>query len=110
MTEPSSRYQDRGRRVEGPGCLPLAPGSLQLPGTQGSQFLAPPGPLGPLTPPQWDADQQLDGLKGLLSQLCGLLLDSGDPRGAPAEAADSGPPGKADPTSLPHPEPRCPSH
>ncbi|XP_059527261.1 E3 ubiquitin-protein ligase TRIM65 isoform X2 [Myotis daubentonii] len=59
---------------------------------QGSQLLAPPGPLGPLTPPQWDADQQLDGLKEFLNQLCGLLLDNGDPHGAPAEAADLGPP------------------
>ncbi|KAM7067299.1 E3 ubiquitin-protein ligase TRIM65 isoform 2-T2 [Molossus nigricans] len=57
---------------------------------QESQLLAPPGPLAPLTPPQWDADQQLDGLKESLSQLCGLLLDKGDPGGAPAEAADSG--------------------
>ncbi|XP_008153407.2 tripartite motif-containing protein 65 isoform X1 [Eptesicus fuscus] len=74
---------------------------------QGSQLLAPPGPLGPLTPPQWDADQQLDGLKGLLSQLCGLLLDSGDPHGAPAEAADSGPPETPGALAL-VPSPVCP--
>lgn len=79
-------------------------------GAQGSQLLAPPGPLGPLTPPQWDADQQLDGLKELLSQLCGLLLDNGDPLGAPAEAADLDPLGKADPRSLTQPEPCCPCH
>ncbi|XP_036921209.1 tripartite motif-containing protein 65 isoform X2 [Sturnira hondurensis] len=55
---------------------------------QESQLLEPPGPLGPLTPPQWDADKQLGSLKECLSQLCGLLLDEDGPRGAPAEAAD----------------------
>lgn len=54
----------------------------------------PPEPLGPLTPPQWDEDQQLGDLKESLSQLCGLLLDKGSPPGAPAEAADLGPMGK----------------
>ncbi|XP_065765559.1 E3 ubiquitin-protein ligase TRIM65 isoform X2 [Muntiacus reevesi] len=57
---------------------------------QESQQLVPPGPLGPLTLPQWDEDQQLGGLKEPLSQLCALLLEEGThPRG-PAEAADLG--------------------
>ncbi|KAF6097895.1 tripartite motif containing 65 [Phyllostomus discolor] len=55
---------------------------------QESQLLQPPGPLGPPTPARWDADEQLGGLKGCLSQLCSLLLDEGGPHGAPAEAAD----------------------
>ncbi|XP_054448873.1 E3 ubiquitin-protein ligase TRIM65 [Pteronotus mesoamericanus] len=55
---------------------------------QESQLLAAPEPLGPLTPPQWDADKQLGGLKECLSQLCGLLLDEGGSHGAPADTAD----------------------
>ncbi|XP_023387477.1 tripartite motif-containing protein 65 isoform X2 [Pteropus vampyrus] len=58
---------------------------------QESQLLVPPGPLGPLTPPQWDEDQQLGGLKESLSQLCDLLLDKEGPPEALAEAADLGP-------------------
>ncbi|KAM8786932.1 E3 ubiquitin-protein ligase TRIM65 [Rhynchonycteris naso] len=58
---------------------------------QESQLLVPPVPLRPLTPPQWDEDQQFDGLKEILSQLCGLLLDKGDPCGIPAKADDLGP-------------------
>ncbi|XP_059988882.1 E3 ubiquitin-protein ligase TRIM65 isoform X3 [Lagenorhynchus albirostris] len=57
---------------------------------QESQLLAPPGPLGPLTLPHWDEDQQLGGLKESLSQLCALLLEEGGHPGAPAEAADFG--------------------
>ncbi|XP_057392362.1 E3 ubiquitin-protein ligase TRIM65 [Balaenoptera acutorostrata] len=57
---------------------------------QESQLLAPPGPLGPLTLPHWDEDQQLGGLKESLSQLCALLLEEGGHPGAPAEAADLG--------------------
>ncbi|XP_020771262.2 E3 ubiquitin-protein ligase TRIM65 isoform X2 [Odocoileus virginianus] len=57
---------------------------------QESQQLVPPGPLGPLTLPQWDEDQQLGGLKELLSQLCALLLEDGAHPGGPAEAADLG--------------------
>lgn len=58
---------------------------------QASQHLAPLGPLGPLTPPLWNEDQQLGDLKEFLSQLSVVLLDKGDPHGAPAEAADLGP-------------------
>ncbi|KAF6300051.1 tripartite motif containing 65 [Rhinolophus ferrumequinum] len=75
---------------------------------QESQLLVPPGPLEPLTPPQWDEDQQLGDLKESLSQLCGLLLDKGSPPGAPAEAADLGPmevPGPLAPVPSP---PVCP--
>lgn len=75
---------------------------------QESQLLMPPEPLGPLTPPQWDEDQQLGDLKESLSQLCGLLLDKGSPPGAPAEAADLGPmevPGPLAPVPSP---PVCP--
>ncbi|XP_043761415.1 tripartite motif-containing protein 65 isoform X3 [Cervus elaphus] len=57
---------------------------------QESQQLVPPGPLGPLTLPQWDEDQQLGGLKETLSQLCALLLEEGAHPGGPAEAADLG--------------------
>ncbi|XP_028340158.1 E3 ubiquitin-protein ligase TRIM65 isoform X3 [Physeter macrocephalus] len=57
---------------------------------QESQLLAPPGPLGPLTLPHWDEDQQVGGLKESLSQLCALLLEEGGHPGAPAEAADFG--------------------
>lgn len=81
----------------GPTRLPLVPWlTAAVPGTQESQLLEPPGPLGPLIPPRWDADEQLGGLKGCLSQLCGLLLDESGPRGAPAEA-DLVPTGKAAP-------------
>ncbi|KAI5283004.1 Tripartite Motif-Containing Protein 65 [Manis pentadactyla] len=63
---------------------------------QESQFLEPPVSLGPLTPPQWDEDHQLGGLKESLRHQCDLLLDKrGHPR-LPAEAADLGPMGKAD--------------
>nr|XP_012634303.1 tripartite motif-containing protein 65 isoform X2 [Microcebus murinus] len=58
---------------------------------QESQLLEPPGPLGPLTPLQWDEDQQLGDLKELLSQLCGLLLEERGRPGAPEKAADLGP-------------------
>ncbi|XP_012517828.1 PREDICTED: tripartite motif-containing protein 65 isoform X2 [Propithecus coquereli] len=58
---------------------------------QESQLLEPPGPLGPLTPLQWDEDQQLGDLKELLSQLCGLLLEERGRPGAPAKAADLSP-------------------
>ncbi|XP_037013887.2 tripartite motif-containing protein 65 isoform X3 [Artibeus jamaicensis] len=74
---------------------------------QESQLLEPPGLLGPLTLPQWDADKQLGGLKESLSQLCGLLLDEDGPlldEGTPAEAADLAPmeaPGV--PASVPSP-------
>ncbi|XP_059938447.1 E3 ubiquitin-protein ligase TRIM65 isoform X2 [Mesoplodon densirostris] len=57
---------------------------------QESQLLVPPGPLGPLTLPHWDEDEQLGGLKESLSQLCALLLEEGGHPGAPAEAADFG--------------------
>lgn len=93
-----------GAAVGGPACLPLVSKLIAaVPGTQESQLLVPPGPLGPLTPPQWDEDQQLGGLKESLSQLCGLLLDKEGPSEAPAEAADLGPMGKADSRSLPTP-------
>nr|XP_005585056.1 PREDICTED: tripartite motif-containing protein 65 isoform X1 [Macaca fascicularis] len=58
---------------------------------QESQLLQPPGPLGPLTPLQWDEDQQLGDLKQLLSRLCGLLLEEGGHPGAPAKPVDLGP-------------------
>ncbi|XP_037665876.1 tripartite motif-containing protein 65 isoform X2 [Choloepus didactylus] len=58
---------------------------------QESQLLVPPGSLGPLTLPQWNGDQQLEGLKETLSQLCGLLLKEEDHPGVPAEDADSDP-------------------
>nr|KAF6459512.1 tripartite motif containing 65 [Rousettus aegyptiacus] len=67
---------------------------------QESQLLVPPGPLEPLTPPQWDEDQQLGGLKESLSQLCGLLLDKEGPPEAPTETADLGP--------MEAPDPRAP--
>ncbi|XP_010997634.3 E3 ubiquitin-protein ligase TRIM65 isoform X2 [Camelus dromedarius] len=57
---------------------------------QESQLLVPPGPLGPLTLPQWNEDGQLGDLKESLSQLCTLLLEEGGHPGAPAEAADLG--------------------
>ncbi|XP_039082126.1 tripartite motif-containing protein 65 isoform X2 [Hyaena hyaena] len=57
---------------------------------QESQLLAPPGRLGPLTPLQWDEEQQLAGVESL-SRLCGLLLDEGSHPRAPAEPADLGP-------------------
>ncbi|XP_012909868.1 E3 ubiquitin-protein ligase TRIM65 isoform X2 [Mustela nigripes] len=74
---------------------------------QESQLLAPPAPLGPLTPLKWDADKQLAGLKESLSQLCGLLLEEGDRPRAPAEAADSGPVEGPGPLA-PVPSPVCP--
>ncbi|XP_012309113.2 E3 ubiquitin-protein ligase TRIM65 isoform X2 [Aotus nancymaae] len=58
---------------------------------QESQLLQPPEPLGPLTPLQWDEDQQLGDLKELLSRLCGLLLENGGHPGAPAKPVDLGP-------------------
>ncbi|XP_032726476.1 tripartite motif-containing protein 65 isoform X1 [Lontra canadensis] len=74
---------------------------------QESQLLAPPVPLGPLTPLKWDEHQQLAGLKESLSQLCGLLLEEGDRPRAPAEAADSGPMEGPGPLA-PVPSPVCP--
>uniref|UniRef100_A0A673UM19 E3 ubiquitin-protein ligase TRIM65 n=1 Tax=Suricata suricatta TaxID=37032 RepID=A0A673UM19_SURSU len=73
---------------------------------QESQLLAPPGPLGPLTPLQWDEVQQLAGVESL-SRLCGLLLDEGSHPGAPAEAADLGPVEAPGPLA-PVPSPVCP--
>uniref|UniRef100_A0A9L0JU01 Tripartite motif containing 65 n=1 Tax=Equus asinus TaxID=9793 RepID=A0A9L0JU01_EQUAS len=91
MTGPSSRCQASGQQVGGPAYLPLVPGlTAPLSGAQESQLLAPLGPPGPLTPPQWDEDQQLGGLKELLSQLSGLLLDKGGHPRVLAEAADLG--------------------
>ncbi|XP_058140737.1 E3 ubiquitin-protein ligase TRIM65 isoform X2 [Dasypus novemcinctus] len=58
---------------------------------QESQLLVPPEPLGPLTLPQWDGDQQLGHLKETLSQLGGLLLKEEGHPGASAEATASGP-------------------
>lgn len=104
MTGPSSRCQASGQQVGGPAYLPLVPGlTAPLSGAQESQLLAPLGPPGPLTPPQWDEDQQLGGLKELLSQLSGLLLDKGGHPRVLAEAADLGHVGKSDPRSLPTP-------
>ncbi|XP_044103343.1 tripartite motif-containing protein 65 isoform X2 [Neovison vison] len=74
---------------------------------QESQLLAPPAPLGPLTPLKWDKDQQLAGLKESLSQLYNLLLEEGDHPRAPAEAADSGPVEGPGPLA-PVPSPVCP--
>ncbi|KAI2585128.1 TRIM65 isoform 6, partial [Pan troglodytes] len=45
----------------------------------------------PLTPLQWDEDQQLGDLKQLLSRLCGLLLEEGSHPGAPAKPVDLAP-------------------
>ena len=101
MTGPSSRYQASGRRARGPVCLPLVPRlTAAVPCAQESQQLVPPGPLGPLTLPQWDEDQQLGGLKESLSQLCALLLEEGAHPGVPAQAADLGSVGKTDPRPL----------
>ncbi|XP_049624488.1 tripartite motif-containing protein 65-like [Suncus etruscus] len=58
---------------------------------QGSQLLMLPAPVEPPSPPQWDEEQQVGGLKKWLSQLAGLLLEEGAPQ-APAEAAGSHPP------------------
>ncbi|XP_006886429.1 PREDICTED: tripartite motif-containing protein 65 [Elephantulus edwardii] len=55
---------------------------------QESQLLVPPEPLGPLTTPPWDEDQQLGDLKEMLSHLDALLLEEGDPQGVLAEDAD----------------------
>ncbi|XP_023507763.1 E3 ubiquitin-protein ligase TRIM65 isoform X1 [Equus caballus] len=74
---------------------------------QESQLLAPLGPPGPLTPPQWDEDQQLGGLKELLSQLSGLLLDKGGHPRVLAEAADLGHVEAAGPLAT-VPSPVCP--
>lgn len=110
LEQPDDRtfLQVPGLRVagRGPARPPLVPGlTAAVLGTQESQLLAPPGPLGPLTLPQWDEDQQLGDLKESLSQFCDLLLDKAGPPGALAEAADLGPMGKADPSW-----PGCPSH
>ena len=87
MTAPSSRYQASGWQGGRPVSLPLLPGlTTAVPGAQESHLLAPPGPLGPLTLPQWNEDQFGD-LKESLSQLCGLLLEAGSPPVVPAEAA-----------------------
>ncbi|XP_062936751.1 E3 ubiquitin-protein ligase TRIM65 [Cynocephalus volans] len=61
------------------------------------QLFEPPGPLGPLTPLQWDEDQLLGDLNELLSRLCGLLLEDGGNSRAPAKAADLGPVEAPDP-------------
>ncbi|XP_049716520.1 tripartite motif-containing protein 65 isoform X1 [Elephas maximus indicus] len=74
---------------------------------QESQLLVPPEPLGPLTPLQWDEDQQLGGLKETLRQLSGLLLEEGGHSGLPAEAADLGPMEAPGPLA-PVPSPACP--
>ncbi|KAM5274827.1 E3 ubiquitin-protein ligase TRIM65 [Ctenodactylus gundi] len=59
---------------------------------QESQKLSePPEPLRPLTPLQWDEDQQLGDLKEFLSLLCGLLLEEQGPPKTPAETAALGP-------------------
>nr|XP_040124574.1 tripartite motif-containing protein 65 [Ictidomys tridecemlineatus] len=76
-----------GRRVQ--GLLEQVDDQTFLQESQ--QLFEPPEPLGPLTPPQWDEDQQLGDLKELLSLLCGLLLEEGHPSRVPAKAADSGP-------------------
>lgn len=87
----------QGSRLGRPASLPPAHRlTATVPGAQESQLLAPPAPLGPLTPLKWDEDRQLAGLKESLSRLCGALLEEGDRPRAPAEAADSG---KADPTA-----------
>ncbi|KFO35625.1 Tripartite motif-containing protein 65 [Fukomys damarensis] len=52
------------------------------------QLSEPPEPFGPLTPLQWNEDQQLGNLKKLLSLLCGLLLEEGAPATVPARAPD----------------------
>lgn len=111
MTRPSSRYRVSGRRVGGPATLHLVLRlTVTVPGPQESQLLAPPGRLGPLTPLQWDEEQQLAGVESL-SRLCGLLLDEGSHPRAPAEPADLGPAGKADLRSLSTPlGPSWPSH
>ncbi|KAM9597743.1 E3 ubiquitin-protein ligase TRIM65 isoform 1-T1 [Trichechus inunguis] len=74
---------------------------------QESQLLVPPVPLGPLTPLQWDEDQQLGGLKETLSKLGGLLLEERGHPGMPAEAADLGPMEAPGPLT-PVPSPVCP--
>ncbi|XP_007536810.1 E3 ubiquitin-protein ligase TRIM65 [Erinaceus europaeus] len=58
---------------------------------QESQLLVPPGPLGPLTPPQWDENQLTDSLKQSLSRLCSLVLEEGDPPQVPAEVVNRHP-------------------
>ncbi|KAM5216586.1 E3 ubiquitin-protein ligase TRIM65 isoform 1-T1 [Hipposideros larvatus] len=73
---------------------------------QESQLLVPPRPLGPLTLPPWDEDQQLGDLKESLSQFCDLLLDKAGPPGALAEAADLGPMEAPGPLA-PVPSPVC---
>ncbi|XP_058140736.1 E3 ubiquitin-protein ligase TRIM65 isoform X1 [Dasypus novemcinctus] len=74
---------------------------------QESQLLVPPEPLGPLTLPQWDGDQQLGHLKETLSQLGGLLLKEEGHPGASAEATASGPVEAPGPLA-PVPNPVCP--
>ncbi|XP_077019982.1 E3 ubiquitin-protein ligase TRIM65 [Tamandua tetradactyla] len=72
-----------------------------------SQLLVSPGPLRPLTLPQWDGDQQLGDLKETLSQLCDLLLKEEGHPGVLAEAADSGPMEAPGPLAA-APSPICP--
>ncbi|XP_006869734.1 PREDICTED: tripartite motif-containing protein 65 [Chrysochloris asiatica] len=74
---------------------------------QESQLLAPPEPLRPLTPLQWNEDQQLGDLKKLLSQLDDLVLEEGAHPRVPAEAADLGPMEAPVPVA-PVPSPVCP--
>ncbi|XP_029418542.1 tripartite motif-containing protein 65 isoform X2 [Nannospalax galili] len=47
--------------------------------------------LGPLTPPQWDEDQQLRNLKELLSPLCDLLLEEEHVPRVAGSSTDPGP-------------------
>ncbi|XP_023569696.1 tripartite motif-containing protein 65 isoform X2 [Octodon degus] len=67
------------------------------------QLSEPPEPFGPLTPVQWDEDQQLGTLKELLSLLCGLLLKEETPPKVPAKTAD------LDPVEAPDPLVQVPS-
>lgn len=73
------------------------PLNVSIPGAQELQQLSePPEPFGPLTPLQWDEDQQLGNLKDLVRELCGLLLEEASPPEAPAKTANTNPVGEAD--------------
>ncbi|XP_037349235.1 tripartite motif-containing protein 65 [Talpa occidentalis] len=52
------------------------------------QLLVHPGPLGPLSPLQWDEEQHVGGLKEMLNQPCGRLLTEASSPRVPAEPAD----------------------